>query len=279
MKYWHLYSSPLTDCLLFRNGKDKKFFLNRLALCLLTHNIKIYAYCLMDNHIHLLISGEESDIESFFLDLKRAYGKYVAQDTSAGEVDLTKFNHSKRVITGEDDFRGVVAYILRNPSAAGMCSPIAYKWSSAFLYFNPWLSLFSGVTLKEYGKGKALKEFGTRMDIPESYTIIDGVLSPIVWCDYKKVEQLFGRSQEFFKLLFKWGIEDEEESKMVKAELNGFTDSELRSKVEEFCSIHGVSQISELSAGEIKNLVSIARVRWKASKKQIERVLGRFAAL
>lgn len=279
MKYWHLYSSPLTDCLLFRNDKDKKYFLNRLALCLLAHNIKIYAYCLMDNHIHLLISGDESDIDSFFLDLKRAYGKYVAQDKTAGEVDLSKFNQSKRVITGEDDFRGVVAYILRNPSAAGMSSPLAYKWSSAFMYYNPWLSLFSGVSLKEYGKGKALKEFGTRIDIPHSYTIIDELLNPICWCDYRKVEQLFGRSQDLFKLLGKWGIEDEEESKMVKAELNGFTDTELRSKVEEFCSMHGVSQISELSAGEIKSLVSIARVRWKSSKKQLERVLGRFAAL
>ena len=279
MKYWHLYSSPLTDCLLFRNDKDKKYFLNRLALCLLAHNIKIYAYCLMDNHIHLLISGDESDIDSFCLDLKRAYGKYVAQDKTAGEVDLSKFNQSKRVITGEDDFRGVVAYILRNPSAAGMSSPLAYKWSSAFMYFNPWLSLFSGAALKEYGKCKALKEFGTRIDIPDSYTIIDGMLNPICWCDYRKVEQLFGRSQDLFKLLGKWGIEDEEESKMVKAELNGFTDTELRSKVEEFCSMHGVSQISELSAGEIKSLVSIARVRWKSSKKQLERVLGRFAAL
>ena len=233
----------------------------------------------MDNHIHLLISGEESDIDSFFFDLKRAYGKYVAQDMTYGEVDLSKFNQSKRVITGEDDFRGVVAYILRNPSAAGMSSPFSYKWSSAFLYFNPWLAFVAGETLKEYGKGKALKELGTRMDIPDSYTIIDGILNPACWCDYKKVEQLFVRPQDLFKLLVKWGIEDEEESKMVKAELNGFTDMELRSKIEEFCSIHGVSQVSELNTGEIRNLVSTARVRWKASKKQLERVLGRFAAL
>ena len=279
MRYWHLYSTPLKDCLLFRNDKDKRYFLNRLALCLLAHHIKIYAYCLMDNHIHLLISGEESDIDAFFLDLKRAYGKYVSQDTSRGEVDLSKFNQSKRVITGEDDFRGVVAYILRNPSAAGMGSPLSYKWSSAFLYFNPWLSMFAGVTLKEYGKGKALKELGTRMDIPDSYTLIDGILNPVCWCDYKKVEQLFSRSQDLFKLLGKWGIEDEEEAKMVKAELNGFTDTELRSKIEDYCSIHGVSQVSELNAGEIKNLISIAKVRWKASKKQLERVLGRFSAL
>ena len=279
MKYWHLYSTPLTDCLLFRNDKDKKYFLNRLALCLLAHNIKIYAYCLMDNHIHLLISGEEADIDSFFLDLKRAYGKYVAQDTTAGEVDLSKFNQSKRVITGEEDFKGVVAYILRNPGAAGISSPFAYKWSSAFLYFNPWLSLFSGVTLKEYGKGKALKEFGTRIDIPDSYTIIDGVLNPVCWCDYRKVEQLFSRSQDLFKLLGKWGVEDEEDAKMVKAELNGYTDTELRAKVQDFCSIHGVSKVSELNAGEIRNLVSTASLRWKASRKQLERVLGKEAVI
>ena len=279
MKYWHLYSSPLTDCLLFRDDNDKRYFLNRLALCLLSRKIKIYAYCIMDNHIHLLLSGEEEEIDAFFLDLKRSYGKYVAQDKTKAEVDLTEFNHSKRVITGEEDFKIVLAYILRNPKAAGMSSPISYKWNSAFLYFNPWLNMISGVTLKEYGKGKALKELGTRLNIPDSYTIIDGMLNPMCWCDYKKVEHLFVRSQELFRLLAQWGIEDGEDAKMIQSELNGFTDTELRSKVEEFCSIHGVSQVSELNAGEIRNLISTAQVRWRASKKQIERVIGRDAKI
>ena len=94
------------------------------------------------------------------------------------------------------------------------------------------------------------------------------------WCDYRKVEKVFGGAAEFFRLLGKWNIENDEESKLEATEKNAYTDSVLISKLKEYCSIQGVESVEELSANELRNLVRMAHNRWGASKKQIERIMG-----
>lgn len=272
--YYHVYSSPLRNCPLFRDDADRRFFLNRIVLCLLGTNIRIYAYCLMDNHIHFLISGEEASIMKLFADVKREYGRWLSRSRGPIEVDLDGFDISMRLIKGEEDFRTVVAYILRNPVAAGLGSPMSYKWNSAFLYFNPWLSLFAGISIKEYGITKLRTETGRRNELPAESTILDGIFNPVQWCNYRKVEQIFGRPIELFKLLGKYGIENEEESKMEQVEKNLHNDSFILSKVQEFCTLNGVDRVEQLTTVEVRALTRSLRDRWGASKKQIERILG-----
>lgn len=272
--YWHLYTSPLPNCPLFRDEIDKMFFLNRIALCKQVHKIKVYVYCLMDNHIHILVSGDEEAVSAFFLDLKKAYGKHLSKHKMTINVDLSEFNLGKRVVTDEEDFRNVTAYILRNPWAAGMGSPLSYKWSSWFLYFNPWVELFRGVSVKKFGKCKAQTILETRMELPESLSMFEGIISPVCWCDYRKVEEVFVRSKDYFKLLSKWGLDDEEDQKIAREEWNSCTDTELIAKINEFCSMHGVSSVNDLTASELRDLSSTATRRWRASKKQVTRLLG-----
>ena len=272
--YYHVYSSPLRNCPLFRDDTDRRFFLNRIVLCLLGTNIRIYVYCLMDNHIHFLISGEEASIMKLFADVKREYGRWLSRPRGPVEVSLDGFDISMRLIKGEDDFRTVVAYILRNPVAAGLGSVTSYKWSSAFLYFNPWLNQFNGISVKEYGITKLRAETSRRNELPTDITILDGIFNPVQWCSYKKVEQVFGRPIELSKLLSKYGIENEEESKMEQVEKNLHNDSFILSKVQEYCTINGVDKVENLTTVEVRALTHFLQTRWGASKKQIERILG-----
>lgn len=279
MKYYHLFSSPLNNCPLFRDDKDRKFFLNRIVVYLPDKNVRVYAYCLMDNHIHFLVSGEDSNIMDLFADIKREYGKWIRKTEGFVSVNLDDFSVSLRIIKGEEDFRTVIAYILRNPMVAGLGSPISYAWSSAFLYFNPWLGQLLGEPLKEYGLVRFKQEIARRKQIPVNYRILDGIYHPADWCLYKKVEQVFGRPVDLFKLLGKWGVENEEEAKMELTEKNAYSDSQILAKVNEFCILNGVSKIEELSAGEIRMLVHTLQGRWGASKKQIKRIIGNSVSL
>lgn len=274
MKYYHLFSAPLDSCPLFRDDKDRKFFLNRIVIYLSGKNIMVYAYCLMDNHIHFLMSGEEQEIKDLFSDMKREYGKWLKKTDSVISVNLEDFSVSLRVIKGADDFKTVVAYILRNPMVAGMGSPISYMWNSSFLYFNPMIDLLRDYSLKEYGILKFRQEIARREQIPMDYRILDGIYNPRYWCQYKKVEQIFGRSVDYFKLLGKWGVENEEEAKMQQIERNAYSDSQILTKVNEYCTLIGVDKVEELSAIDIKMLVRTLQERWGASKKQIKRIIG-----
>ena len=91
---------------------------------------KIYAYCLMSNHIHLLIREEAETIEQIF---KRIGSKYVywynIKYGRKGHLFQDRFK-SEPV---EDDsyFLTVIRYIHQNPVKAGICKQIsAYEYSS-----------------------------------------------------------------------------------------------------------------------------------------------------
>ena len=274
-KYYHLYTTALKKCQLFRNDSDRIFFLNRLAIYRVEYNVVIYAYCLMDNHIHLLVSGEEESILAFFRQLKTMYGWYLSKsETEVVNVDLTEFKANLRVIKGEEDFKTVVAYILRNPFAAGIDSPYSYNWSSAYLYFNPRVEYFRGIPLKTYGIRKAREILKTRITLPDSYTVFDDMFSPVSWCNFRRVERVFGKSSDFFRLVSKWNLEQDEEAKIEAIEKNTYTDSALLSKITEYCRLQGVDKVEDLTKAELRVLATTSHKRWGASKKQIQRILA-----
>ena len=277
-KYYHLFSSPLSGPL-FVNDDDRRYFLNRIALCHISKIFKTYVYCIMNNHIHLLVSGDEDRIKEAFNDIKRLYHRYLNSREEAIKVKLEEFSVSTRLINNPEDFKIVVAYILRNPFIAGIDCPSNYKWCSSFLYFNAWLSRFKGESAKEYGKRNVRNIIGTRIDVGESCSFLDGILNPVFWCDYKRVEQVFGRSGDFFKLLGKWEVESNEEAKMKEAEKNSISDTELIGKIKNYCSLYGVEKVEELSIQEMQGLIKTSHRRWGASKKQLERTLGVSPAL
>ena len=273
-KYYHLYSSPMEKTPLFRDSSDKNYFLNRIAICLQIFGFKVYAFVLMDNHIHLLVSGEEESILAAFSEIKRAYAKYLAATEGVVKVDINEFSVSMRLITGEEDFKTVVAYILRNPMKAGLGSPFHYEWSSNYLYFNPLLNKIAVKTLREYGTINVRNKLKTRVTLPDSYVILDDVIFPGCWVSYRKVEQVFGKSSDLFYMLHKWTVEQDEEAKMEAKEKNAYTDEALIAKLKEFCSLNGVGSIVELSITEQRSLISLAHRRWGASRKQLKRILG-----
>ena len=129
-KYYHLHSSPLLHCPLFRNDVGRRFFLNHLALVLIDSRVKIYVYCLMDNHIHFLVSGEENDIIELFAEVKKIYGRFLVEEESHIPISLDRFSISMRVISGGEDFKIVTAYILRNGLVAGLLAPPSPPMSS-----------------------------------------------------------------------------------------------------------------------------------------------------
>ncbi len=95
---------------------------------------RLHAYCIMGNHIHLLIQTGEVPLENIFKHIGSAFvywynGKYervghLFQDRYKSEVVLT-----------EKEYLAVLRYILRNPVKAGLCKyPAEYPYSSGREY-------------------------------------------------------------------------------------------------------------------------------------------------
>lgn len=89
---------------------------------------KLYAYCLMGNHVHLLIGEGVSSISIVMHRVGTSYAHYYNNKYDCcGHVFQNRF-HSEPV-DSEQYLWNVMKYICRNPVKAGLCSnPFSYRW-------------------------------------------------------------------------------------------------------------------------------------------------------
>ncbi len=129
--YYHIYNRGNNKAKVFRDSDDKRIFLDLLYKYNRCYKIKIKAYCLMDNHFHLLI---KTGVCPFKLSLlmqrfMTAYCIYINKKYKrVGHVFQGRYN--ARSIRSREGFDRVVKYILENPVKAGFVKNAEdYKWT------------------------------------------------------------------------------------------------------------------------------------------------------
>ncbi|MCX6557798.1 MAG: transposase, partial [Candidatus Aminicenantes bacterium] len=121
---------------IFRSAADKKFFLALLGRIQPLTKIRILAYCVLDNHYHLVIQNVSGRMSDFFKQLNGQYAVYYRKRHGGrGYVFQDRF---KSMLIQDDAYLMIaIAYVLGNPVAAKVvASFIEYPWFSAQLYFG-----------------------------------------------------------------------------------------------------------------------------------------------
>jgi REP element-mobilizing transposase RayT len=126
----HVYSRGAVKQPIFIDDLDRRRYLSILAK--VTHRMawRCLAYCLMGNHMHLLIETPEPNLGRGMQRLHGTYGQaFNRRHEAAGHVFGSRFG-STSILT-DPQFFVTVAYIARNPVEAGLCNaPEAWPWSS-----------------------------------------------------------------------------------------------------------------------------------------------------
>ena len=133
---YHIMLRGINQQQIFEDSEDFEKFLQVLNDCKVISEFKIFAYCLMGNHIHLLIQELKEPIEQF---MKRIATRFVywynIKYQRVGHLFRDRFK-SEPV---EDDayFLTVLRYIHQNPIKAGFCKKIEqYQYSSFNEFFS-----------------------------------------------------------------------------------------------------------------------------------------------
>ncbi|MBQ1721923.1 MAG: transposase, partial [Lachnospiraceae bacterium] len=66
---YHIILRSVNQHLIFEEDSDYQKFLYILSDCKMKYTIEIYAYCLMNNHIHILMKSSSDRLSSFFQSL------------------------------------------------------------------------------------------------------------------------------------------------------------------------------------------------------------------
>lgn len=125
----HIYGRGNDKRDVFLDDEDRSFFLGRLGKLKRELGFKLYAFCLMTNHYHLLL---ESAAEGMSRVMDRLLGPYVtrfnARRGTVGHLFQKPFRD--KLCARDSYFVRLVRYIHRNPVQAGMCAkPSDWPWS------------------------------------------------------------------------------------------------------------------------------------------------------
>lgn len=131
---YHVILRGINRMDIFHEDIDRIMFLHYLKKCVKKGHYEVWAFCLMNNHVHLLIKSDELSIYMHKLELK--YARWF-NDKYERCGHLFQDRYRSEVIENEDYLCRCLRYILQNPVKAGICSSVAeYAWSSYAVYFD-----------------------------------------------------------------------------------------------------------------------------------------------
>lgn len=132
--YYHIMMRGNNREKIFRNRDDKWFYLNFLRQLARDQPVEIAAYCIMNNHVHLLAKGELEALGSVVKRLNQVYAmRYNQKYTRVGHVFQDRYK--SQLITDEGYLLRCLRYIHNNPVKAQMVQKAeAYRFSSFHEY-------------------------------------------------------------------------------------------------------------------------------------------------
>ena len=134
--FYHVTTRGVDKSIIFKDDADRIRFLKRLRESSEKHAVEIHAWCLMDNHVHLLLRcSSANSLASFMRDMISKYAEYFNnRHDRVGALVQGRFWSAP--IKSDEQLLSTVRYIHRNPEEAGMCPADAYRWSSYQSYIR-----------------------------------------------------------------------------------------------------------------------------------------------
>lgn len=116
---------------IFRCAEDHTVYLSLLRKFKRKHKFKVYAFCLMPNHVHILGEVENpSDLSNFMHDLNRTYTLYFNKKyKKVGHLWQGRFK--SMIITKDKYLIDCLNYIELNPLRSDLVKTLSeYPWDS-----------------------------------------------------------------------------------------------------------------------------------------------------
>lgn len=267
---WHICTDGLAGKILFKSREEYIFGMNGIPVCALPNGVTITAFCLMSNHVHFIVSGEDAQCRKFI----RSYKKRLSEISDTGQAYVCM-----KPVEDPEYLMRAICYVLRNPVGAGIrIMPQTYPWSSAALYFKGkdcHDSIYRSICSKAGNISvREMREIlHSHISIPSDYTILqERIIDPQCYTDTATVERLFRTPARMLYLLAKnENMEMELEAGLMRK--TRFTDNELTASVAEICrNTFGKDSAETLCMEDRYRLAALLRKRYGITCKQAARL-------
>lgn len=205
---YHVMQRGADKQIIFETERDYIFYLKKLGEYKKEYNIKLLAYCLMENHLHMLVKTESlANLSIMMQRLGTSYARhYNEKYFHAGYVFQGRFRCEQ--VESEGYLYTCIRYIHNNPVKAGISSRDTYKWSS----FNDYL-MGKGITDRDIVMSLVsdINAFVKMSNIKDDTEVMD--------CDHRRLTTKDGAEYVRSKYGFECG-ENSVIKSLIKSERN-----------------------------------------------------------
>ena len=271
---WHVCTEGLKNRLMFRDVSDFVEGMNGIALCSVGQRVAILAFCLMDNHVHFVLNGEQENVRRFITRFKKRMGEWVArkyQERNAfhGLGTFVKY------IDSRNHLLKVISYVHRNPLAAGICTPNSYEWSSASVFFSQRLVLDDWYKIGDITCRRVREDLKTHLKVlPDSF-LVDGknMVLPQNYICIQYIEKIFETATNY---LYNLNTNRDAEVEMtLMHHRKAFDDGTIRNQISTICKEEfGSENFNQLDFNGKCGVAITLRKRFGCGVKQIARLTG-----
>jgi REP element-mobilizing transposase RayT len=127
---YQVYARGNGKARLYLDDADRRIYLRILGRTVVQKRWRCLAFCLMNNHVHLLLETPDANLSA---GMQRMHGRYAqtfnGRHGRVGHVFQGRFGAIG--VRSDEQLIAAAAYIARNPVDAGLCDhPAAWPWSS-----------------------------------------------------------------------------------------------------------------------------------------------------
>lgn len=239
---YHVMLRGINKQTIFESNDDKYQLLYTLKRLVDTKKFILYGYCLMDNHVHLLIQELEDDISTA---IKRISSSYVLWYNKKYERcgHLFQERFKSECVETDSYFLIALRYIHQNPIEARICKEILdYRWTSYKEYIKEPIIIDTDLCLSLFSpdKDKALDMFIEYMNQKNDYSFP-------VFEDYIKLTD-----SEVLNKIYDMGIANIIEFQKLEKTIRNNLIKEL--KMTKGISIRQISRITGTSKGIVERV-------------------------
>jgi len=272
--FWHICTDGNYQKTVFSNDTDYIIVMNCIAYCVLESGIRLIAFVIMNNHIHLIVECSECEAHHFFKLLKLRLLRCMGHRNKSSL--LTDFDCGKPIaIPTLQSLRNEIAYVHRNPFVARQdILPHGYLWGSGCIYFNNRIiprnaKNHSKLTYRE----KRALHTSTNQPVPDSFIVGNGYILPESYIDVKRCEKFFRHASHYYYCLTR-NIEAFSEVSKKLGDTVFLNDEEIISAANLVArTLFGVDRANLLVGDQNRQVAIELHNKYKAGNKQIARVL------
>lgn len=188
--YYHIILRGIGRQILFEDDEDNERFLTTVERYHRELGFELVAWCLMENHVHMLIRDVHDQLDLIMKKIGTSYAYYFNHKYERSGP-LFQDRYGSEAIDDDAYLLSVIRYIHRNPEKAGIAKAREYRWSSYNAFLTPRGEVDNAKVLEMIGGPEKFEEFMARaskeecLDVHEKAVIRDEAAREWICTEYK----------------------------------------------------------------------------------------------